>query len=238
MTKASLIRGTAELRTFAASQGADFAGIADLRLYYDQYGFSKSLLEEFPFAVSIAVRLSDSVIDAITKEDPTETYVHHYSEVNTLLNRIALKVANYIQTKGFRAVSVSASQVSDEQKLLGSISHKGIAALGGAGWLGKSSLLINEKFGPRIRLVSVLTTLPLIPDRPVENRCGDCRSCVEACPEGAIRGLALEERGSPREQYVDVQACNRRLLKIAGNPRYGKRICGLCIKVCPWGKRA
>lgn len=238
MTKASLTRGTAELRRFAASQGADFVGFADLGLYCDQYGFSKRLLEEFPFAVSIAVRLSNSVIDAITKEDPTETYVHHYSEVNTLLDCIALKVANHIQTRGVRALPISASQVLDEQRLLGAISHKGIAALGGVGWLGKSSLLINEDFGPRIRLVSVLTTLPLVADGPVENQCGDCRSCVEACPEGAIKGSALEDRGSPREHSIDVQVCNRRLLKIAGNPQYGKRVCGLCIKVCPWGKRA
>jgi len=228
---------TRRLKAFATSLGADLVGIADLSLYRDQYGFSMHLLSKFPFAVSMAVRLSNAVIDGITREDPTEIYVHHYKTVNILLDSIALRVANYCQAKGYDAMTISASQVLDEERLLGAVSHKAIAVLAGLGWQGKSLLVINEKFGPRIRLVSVLTTSPLIPDKPVENRCGECTACVEVCPESAIKGASFQKYALSREEALDVQACNRRLLKIADNHRYGVRVCGICIKVCPWGKK-
>jgi epoxyqueuosine reductase QueG len=229
---------TRELKAFASSLGADLVGIADLSQYNDQYEFSKHLLSRFPFAVSMAVRLSDAVVDGITEEDPTEIYVHHYKTVNLLLDSIALRMANYCQAKGYDAMPVSASQVLDEERLLGAVSHKAIAVLAGLGWQGKSLLVINENFGPRIRLVSVLTTMWLIPDKPVENRCGDCTACVKVCPESAIKDASFQEYALSREDALDVHACNRRLLKIASNPRYGVRICGICIKVCPWGKKA
>jgi epoxyqueuosine reductase QueG len=228
---------TRRLKTFATSLGADLVGVADLGLYRDEYGFSKHLLGKFPYAVSLAVRLSNTVIDGITEEDPTEIYVHHYKTVNILLDSIALRVANYCQAKGYDAMPISASQVLDEERLLGAVSHKAIAVLAGLGWQGKSLLVINENFGPRMRLVSVLTTLPLIPDKPVENRCGDCTACVRVCPENAIKGASFQEYALSREEALDVQACNRRLLKIANNPRYGVRLCGICIKACPWGRK-
>jgi len=241
MTPKTMGRDTAEttrrLKAFAAGLGADLVGIADLSRYNDQYEFSKHLLSKFPFAVSMAVRLSNGVIDGITEEDPTEIYVHHYKTVNTLLDNIALRVANYSQAEGHDAMPIPASQVLDEERLLGAVSHKAIAVLAGLGWQGKSLLVVNENFGPRIRLVSVLTTMPLIPDKPVENRCGDCTACVKVCPESAIREASFQKYALLREEALDAQACNRRLRKIADNPRYGVRVCGVCIKVCPWGKK-
>lgn len=229
---------TRKLKVFATKLGADLVGIADLRLYRDAYGFSKPLLEKFPLAVSMAVRLSDPIIDGITEEDPTQIYAHHYRTVNALLDDIAIRVGNYCQAKGYGALPIPAAQVADEGRLLGAISHKAIAVLAGLGWQGKSLLVINERFGPRIRLVSVLTTFPLAPDKSLESRCGNCVACVDACPVAAIKGTSPQEGALSREEAVNVQACNQRLLSIASNPRYGSRVCGLCIKVCPWGRKA
>jgi len=195
------------------------------------------LLEKFPLAISIAVRLSDPIIEGITKKDPTEIFAHHHRTANFLLDCIAIRIVNYCQDKGYRALPVPATQVLDEEKLLGAISHKAIAILAGLGWQGKSLLVINERFGPRIRLVSVLTTLPLAADKPLESRCGDCTACVEACPVGAIKGISFVERAPSRGEAVNVQACNEHMLSIARSswwPPY--RICGMCIKACPWGR--
>ncbi len=227
---------TRKLKAFAVKLGASLVGVADLSLYNDVYGFSRTLLEKFPFAISIAVRLSDSIIEGITEDGPTEIYVHHYKVVNALLDEIALRVVNYCQKRGAIALPIPASQILDQNRLLGAISHKAIAVLAGLGWLGKSSLLINEKYGPRIRLVSVLTSLPLIVDKPVENKCGDCTLCAMVCPAKAIKGVSFEGRIPMREEIIDIEACDRRLSKIASNPRYGSKVCGLCIKICPWGR--
>ncbi|MGD8505943.1 MAG: 4Fe-4S double cluster binding domain-containing protein [Candidatus Bathyarchaeota archaeon] len=232
-----VVEKTKRLKAFVTNLGADLVGIADLSLYRDQYEFSEHLLRKFPYAVSIAMRLSNAVVDGITAEDPTEAYVHHYRTVNIMLDNVALRAANFCQTEGYYALPVPAAHVSDEERLLGAVSHKAIAVLAGLGWQGKSLLVINENFGPRIRLVSVLTTVPLNPDKSMKNLCGDCMACIKACPINAIRETPSQKSAPSRQEALDVQACNRRLLEIASNPRYGVRICGVCIKVCPWGKR-
>jgi len=235
--KETALQETKRVKAFATKLGADLVGIADLSLYHDLYGFSKPLLEEFPFAISIAVRLSNSVIDKITEEDPTEIYVHHYRAINALLDEIAIRVANYCQAKGHHALPIPAAQILDQGRLLGAVSHKAIAVLAGLGWQGKSLLVINKHFGPRIRLVSILTTLPLIPGKPLKNCCGNCIACIKICPVGAIKGASFQERAPSREEAIDIQACNLRLTSIANNPRYGSKVCGLCIKACPWGRK-
>jgi len=226
------------IRSLASKLGADLSGVASLSLYQDSYGVSKPLLSRYPFGISIAIRLSDEIIDRISEEDPTEAYVHHYKQVNALLDNMASKIAEYCEDRGCEAVSIPASQVIDELKLVGIISHKAVAALAGIGWLGRSLLIVNEKFGPRIRLASILTTLPLIANSPVKNRCGECTICVKTCPVQAIKGVYFTERPSSREETLDARACNERLLEIESNPRFGTRICGICAKVCPFGKKS
>jgi len=229
---------TRNIRSLASKLGADLFGVANLSLYQDSYGISKPLLSRYAFGISIAIKLSNEIIDRITKEDPTEAYAHHYRQVNALLDNMASKIAEYCKNMGYEAVSIPASQVIDELKLVGIISHKAVAALAGIGWLGKNLLIINEKFGPRIRLASILTTLPLIANVPIENRCGKCTICVKTCPVQAIKETYFAERPSSREEALDINACNKRLLEIEVQPRFGSRVCGICVKVCPWGKKA
>ena len=48
--------------------------------------------------------------------------------------------------------------------LFGNISHKAVARTEGIGWQGKSLLIVSPQYGPRIRLATVLTDMPLEPD--------------------------------------------------------------------------
>jgi len=228
---------TRNIRSLASKLGADLFGVANLSLYQDPYGVSKPLLSRYAFGISIAIKLSNEIIDRITEEDPTEAYAHHYKQVNALLDNMASKIAEYCKNRGYDAVSIPASHVIDELKLVGIISHKAVAALAGVGWLGRNLLIVNEKFGPRIRLASILTTLPLIANIPIQNRCGECTICVKTCPVQAIKGIYFAERPLSREEALDISACNKRLLEIESQPRFGSRVCGICVKVCPWGKK-
>ncbi len=61
----------------------------------------------------------------------------------------------------------------------------------GIGHMGKSGHIVNEKFGPYMRYVFILTDAPLEVDAPYgKNHCEGCYACEEACP-----GHAIDEKG-------------------------------------------
>ncbi len=72
-------------------------------------------------------------------------------------------------------------------------SEKRIARLAGLGAYGKSSLIINPRYGPWLRFGIVLTDAELEPSKPFEkNLCGRCHRCVDACPAGALKEYAVD----------------------------------------------
>jgi len=228
---------TSEIKEFARTSGATLVGVADLAHFRDYPTFPPDLLLPFTCAVSIAVALEDDVIDAIDQL-PTIEYADHYRAVNEKLNGIAGKVVNWIKERGHKAHAVPASAFADPDRLMGHISHKAVARMAGIGWQGKSLLIVTEDFGPRVRLVTVLTDMPLTPDGPIKNRCGECANCTEACPVGAIKCvLPIGEYYASRDEAIDFGACNDRTISNNAIPGIGARVCGVCVRACPWGDK-
>jgi epoxyqueuosine reductase QueG len=227
------------VRPVAEAGGADFLGIADLTGVADVVlAQGDSSVAGYPRAVSLGIGLSDSLVDLLGEpRDRTgdALYRHHYSVVNTALDRCALLVAGCLARAGYRALPVPASLRTDESRIAGPVSHKLAAHLAGLGWIGRSCLLVTHERGPRVRWITVLTDAPLEPTGgPSDPRCGDCRACVDACPVGAFTGRMFAPDES-REARFDAAACDRhyRALEEAGEPA----VCGLCVAVCPWGKK-
>jgi epoxyqueuosine reductase len=226
-----------ELKDFAARCGADVVGIADLSRLAGISTCPEDLLTGYSRAVSIAVRLSDGVIDPIV-DAPTPLYQQHYLKVNALLDDIALRVAQFIQDAGARACPLPASQVLDKTEWFSYISHKAVAVAAGIGWQGKSLLVVNPKYGPRIRLVTVLTDLSLKPDKPIRNRCGKCPACSEACPAQAIKNVNTDWHYADRNEALHFDRCATKVSReFAGRPFIDSPICGVCIRACPWGAK-
>ena len=198
----------------------------------------EDLLDGFPRAVSIAVRLSDAVMDMIDRQ-PTPLYSSHYSRVNALLDDLAVRTTNLLQMNGARAVPIPASQTLDSEKWTSYLSHKAVAIAAGIGWQGKSLLVVNPDFGPRIRLTTVLTDADLAPDAPIKNRCGKCHQCKDHCPAGAIIGASTDSHYATRSEALDLAKCVYQVRDVFGElPHVTSYICGICIKVCPWGIKA
>lgn len=190
---------------------------------------------EFKYAVTIARKMSDTVIETIDGR-PTMSYFQHYRITNTKLDLLALCVVDFIEERGFRALPVAASQSTPYAKgeYRGIFPHKTGALLSGLGYIGKNGLLITEEFGPRVRFATVLTDMPLKAQRPMINDgCGACLICKNACPAGAITGenyVVGAERGS----VVDAKKCSDHM-KTYNDVGRGA-VCGICVAVCPKGK--
>jgi len=217
--------------------GASITRVADTSKLAGIDTDPEGLLKNYPRAVSIAIRLSDSVMDEIDMQ-PTPLYSSHYSRVNALLDDVAIRATNLLQSYGAIAVPIPASQILNSEKWSSYISHKAVAITAGIGWQGKSLLVVNPDFGPRIRLATILTNADLEPDSPIKNRCGKCNQCKEHCPAGAIIGKNTDSHYSTRSEAIDLEKCVRQVRDIFGElPNITPLICGICIKVCPWGNK-
>lgn len=175
------------------------------------------------YSISLGYRLSDPIIDSII-DRPNRDYLHHYRQINLLLDQASLKVTALIQAEGYRALPIPASQITDWKRISGSISHKLAAYYAGLVWIGRSSLAVNPDYGARVRYVTIATDLPLPKVRPLQYGCEGCMKCVFICPCGAIK--------EDSHQY-DREACLEQLRAFAKSENLGTHyICGLCVKVC------
>ncbi|MHA2212376.1 MAG: 4Fe-4S double cluster binding domain-containing protein [Candidatus Thorarchaeota archaeon] len=206
--------------------GADLVGFADMTgLVHDEW-------EHLPRGISIAIRLSDVVIDGIARR-PTLMYSNLYRSVNEKLDSIANAAASYLEKKDFATQLIPASVYVSKQEL--SLSHKKVATRGGLGWIGRNSLLVTPQYGPRVRLVSILTNAPFETASPVcHGECGDCSECVASCPSKALTGLRWHS-GRQTHEMIDLIACELHIRDL--EQRLGAPVCGVCISVCPVGTK-
>ena len=64
---------------------------------------------------------------------------------------------------------------------------KAWAVRAGLGWIGKSSNLITTDLGSWVFLGEIILDIELdYDDEAVEDHCGTCTACIDACPTGAI----------------------------------------------------
>lgn len=111
------------------------------------------------------------------------------------------------------------------------IFEKAWAVEAGLGWIGKNSLLITRGYGSSLLLGELLLNCRVDPyDRPyVGEGCGNCRRCMESCPNGAI----LTDR------TIDTTRCISRLTVEPEAVRKHAALsgwvfgCDECQKCCP-----
>ena len=212
-----------QLKEFALDQGIALFGTADITAIRDTFHIHPpESVARLDRGISLAVQLSDAVLETLV-DKPNLLYKHHYREANELLDGVAFRLAARIEGWGYRALAVAASQTIDWRRQIAHLSHKKVAALAGLGWLGRSNLLVTPQYGARVRLVTVLTNMPLQTDKPVKESCRSCRACLAVCPAGAIK---------MHQKDFDHQACFEQLRHFAKKENIGYYICGLCQQAC------
>jgi len=222
-----------EIESELIARGASLVGFADIgELPAEARG-------EMESAISIAVALDVSIINEIS-EGPTRRYYHEYERVNEFLARLCEDTVDDLKKRGSdaRAIDPTIRIDGSAMKALATpLPHKTVATRAGLGWIGKSALLITQRYGPAVRLATVLTDATVEAGNPVDDsRCGDCTKCLDRCPAKAILGENWL-KGSERESIYDAHACRAMATSLAGRMDIPATICGICIHACPWTQK-
>ncbi len=143
----------------------------------------------------------------------------HYDELRVGLNAIA----EHLRSQGYQA-----RVLIDDNALV----DRAAAYRAGIGWWGKNSNILIPGVGSKFVLGSVVTNADLTPyAEPLEDQCGPCRRCIDACPTDAIVD----------DGVIDANRCLAWLVQSAGDfpleyrKALGGRIygCDDCQTSCP-----
>jgi len=107
----------------------------------------------------------------------------------------------------------------------------------GLGWIGKNGLLINKKIGSFVFISELIIDIELEYDKPVNEYCGTCTRCIDACPTGAI--IADKQiDGSKCISYLTIEMRGDIPEEFKG--KFQNRVfgCDICQDVCPHNAKA
>ena len=191
----------------------------------------ESLLPSVKSVVILGYRIWDPLYNlVVTRPDATGDAPFHQLYAEVASNK-AWEVAQYLESKGFEAVSTRA------------ICLKKAATLAGIGAQGKHTVVVSPVFGPHLRFAAVLTSAELEDDQAfTDDLCGSCMRCIDACPSKALRPhlididrcmvYAAENPGSDKVS-ADVREMEKRFIRRPS--KYSFIECTMCLDACPIG---
>lgn len=114
---------------------------------------------------------------------------------------------------------------------------KAWAMRAGLGWIGKHTNLITQEYGSWIFIGELLLSLDLEYDqRQVDDHCGSCTLCIEACPTNAITEPYVLD-SNKCISYATIELRGERLPdEVADNLSGWLYGCDICQDVCPWNR--
>ena len=114
---------------------------------------------------------------------------------------------------------------------------KAWAVRAGLGWLGKHSNLITKEIGSWVFIGSIILNIDLDYDNEIiEDHCGTCTACLDACPTNAIiEPYVVDSRKCI--SYATIELRDEKLPSdIADNLNGWLYGCDICQDVCPWNR--
>lgn len=188
----------------------------------------KALWDRVETVIVIGVPMLLPVIEST----PSINYQEMYNASNSLLDHIGFRLSIWLNDRGHASIFMPRDGYGNLEILLakppGCFSHLYAGKYSGMGTIAYSHNLITRQYGPRIRLVSIFTSLEL-PGDPVlaEDICTKCSVCRKLCPS-----QAFTTRRDRLIADMDVDACTRHHQVLRTENRWP---CGVCAKVCPVG---
>jgi len=219
---------------YAKNLGANLVGFAPVSRWEEFNEVKEAYRPKaiWPQAQTVIV-LGIPVLLPILETTPSINYVEQYDTSNIMLDQIAYRLSIYLNELGHGSIFLPRDGYGDikvlVEKPVAAFGHVFAAKYAGLGTVGYNNTLLNEKYGPRVRYVSVFTTLAIPGDPLIEkDLCNKCRVCQKLCPS-----QAFVTRKDDLVAQMDKVACAKYHDQLREEHRYP---CGICIKVCHVGQ--
>jgi epoxyqueuosine reductase len=107
----------------------------------------------------------------------------------------------------------------------------------GLGWVGKNSNLITRHSGSFFFIAEAIVDIELEPDGAIEDYCGTCTRCIDACPTDAISEPYVVD-GSKCISYFTIEL--KGAIPETEKGKFNNWVfgCDICQDVCPWNRFA
>lgn len=217
-----------KIKKLAYSLGVDVCGIAETeRFAKAPKGFHPA--DILPGAKSVIVygrQFPKSLFAAVTNAP----YTLFRNKLIDIVDNISVHLSAQMEKEGLMAVPIPSSEPyefwnPELRHGRGILSLKHAAQLAGLGFIGKNTLLINEKFGNRLWLGAVVTDAPLKSDSLNVGNCPEgCRLCRDSCPQSALDGITIEQ--------IKCRAISATYSDGGGF----MLSCNICRKACPFSR--
>ncbi len=197
----------------------------------------------YDYGIVVGKKLDDRIVDSVI-EGPNTEYHKLYVDTNRYLSELVKEIADELKASGIKSLAINPTPTEVDRAddyahtLRHTFSHKMAGTRAGLGWIGKTDLFISRKFGPRLRLASVLVDYPLKPLNPpiYESECGKCDKCIEACPAKAANGK-LWNIHVDRDEFYSAAKCRQTAHRLSlERINQDNSLCGICVSVCPIGQ--
>jgi epoxyqueuosine reductase len=190
-----------------------------------------SPLEIFPQARSVVVVALNYFTPQQHHQDPATGKVSRYAWGDDYHDVVKEKLTSLLAWIREQEPSAEGKVCVDIQPVM----DKAWAVRAGLGWLGKHSNVITPEHGSWVFIGELLLNLELDHDTErIEDHCGTCTLCIDACPTAAIT-----------EPYVvDSNKCISYMTIELRAPELPSEIdlsgwlygCDICQDVCPWNR--
>ncbi len=114
---------------------------------------------------------------------------------------------------------------------------KAWAVRSGLGWIGKHSNVITKELGSWVFIGEIILNIELDYDHQiVEDHCGTCTACIDACPTGAIvEPYVVDSRKCISYATIELRTDELppKIIEHQEGWLYG---CDICQDVCPWNR--
>jgi epoxyqueuosine reductase len=190
-------------------------------------------LEVFPQARSVLVVALNYYTPHEHQDNPTTGKVSRYAwgdDYHEVMNDKLRSLLSWIKTQRPEAegkVCVDIQPVMD----------KAWAVRAGLGWIGKHTNVITTEYGSWFFIGEILLNLELEYDTDqVEDHCGSCTQCIDACPTQAIAEPYVVD-SNKCISYATIELRGEELpeqmTESLSGWFYG---CDICQDVCPWNR--